>query len=253
MRNAHIYFNLLLSGIATAVFATNCVVNGGDGNSDGTTCNAGDKASCTCGAGKTGERTCNSSGTGYGSCVCAGSTGGTGAGGDAAGGAANGSGGDATTNGGAAAGGEANATGGASSSYGGAAGESAGGAAAALDACDTCMSNTCSTELDACLADPTCFSDQADGSGQYEQVTACVEELRATQAVKRADLRDCGIVAISGTGFDWPPPEMAVTTTNVINCMAMGVPNDSTWADDANIDTPWPTTSCAKLSCTSQL
>jgi hypothetical protein len=111
----------------------------------------------------------------------------------------------------------------------------------------------CGQEFDACVSDSACYTGDSSAPGQYELVVACVENLRVMQKVKRVDLRDCGIDAVNATGTLWPPNGMAVTTTNIMNCMAMGQPNDNTWASSTNVTQPWPTTSCAALACTSQL
>jgi len=123
-----------------------------------------------------------------------------------------------------------------------------------LDACDKCLDMQCGKELDDCLADPVCFSGDPQDPGQYEQVTSCVEQLRTRQAVKRPDLRNCGLTV--GTGSGWPPDGMADTTTNLINCMATGqtmIPMNNSWADTQNLSQPWAPASCAKLACTSMV
>jgi hypothetical protein len=123
-----------------------------------------------------------------------------------------------------------------------------------LDACDTCLDMQCGPELDACLNDPICFTGDPQDPGQFEQVIACVEQKRTMQSVKRPDLRSCGLVV--GTGTGWPPDGMADTTTDVINCMATGqsmVPMNNSWADQQNLSQPWAANSCAKLACTAMV
>jgi hypothetical protein len=123
-----------------------------------------------------------------------------------------------------------------------------------IDDCDKCLVMQCSKELEACLDDPACFSGDPQDPGQYEGVIACVEQKRTTQAVKRADLVDCGLVAVPGVG--WPPDDMADTTTDLINCMATGqtmVPMNNSWANSTNINMAWAPNSCAKLACTSKV
>ena len=119
-----------------------------------------------------------------------------------------------------------------------------------LDPCDACTQSQCASELDACLSDSSCF--EGDGSGQYEQVIACVDATRVSQVVKRQDFIDCGNeVGLSGTG--WPPVGMTTETTNLMNCIAMGQPNNNSWADSTMRSMVWPTNSCAKLACTAKL
>ena len=117
-----------------------------------------------------------------------------------------------------------------------------------LDPCDACTQSQCASELDACLSDSSCF--EGDGSGQYEQVIACVDATRVSQVVKRQDFIDCGNeVGLSGTG--WPPVGMTTETTNLMNCIAMGQPNNNSWADSTMRSMVWPTNSCAqaRLHC----
>jgi hypothetical protein len=123
-----------------------------------------------------------------------------------------------------------------------------------VDSCDQCMVMNCSQEFDDCFADPMCISGDPMKPGQYEVVTACVEQLRTSRAVKRVDLRNCGLTV--GTGSAWPPVGMADSTTNIINCMATGqtnVPMNNSWADPQNVTQPWAPNSCAKLACTSMV
>jgi hypothetical protein len=123
-----------------------------------------------------------------------------------------------------------------------------------VDSCDQCMVMKCSQEMNECFADPMCISGDPMAPGQYEIVTACVEQLRTMTAVKRGDLRMCGLRV--GTGTAWPPVGMADSTTNIINCMATGetnVPMNNDWAAPQNLMTPWAPTSCAKLACTSMV
>jgi hypothetical protein len=122
-----------------------------------------------------------------------------------------------------------------------------------LDPCDKCLDMQCGTELDACLKDDMCFTGDPQNPGQYELVVACVENLRVTQKVRRVDFRDCGIDTVNASGTAWPPIGMAQTTTNVMNCMAMGQPNDNTWASSTNVTQAWPTNSCAALACTAMI
>jgi hypothetical protein len=243
---------LLVSSVAVVALVSSCTIetktsDGGDGGST---------------SGTTGG---TSSGT----------TGGTDAatGGSAAitGGSNSTTGGAAATTGGSTAmtGGSSATTGGASSAgaggdeviggNGGAGGEPAGGAGAggaSYDDCDACLDAKCTKELDACSADSQCISDAVDGSGQYEQVAVCVDTIRKTRPVKRADLRDCGNSVGQSSNNVWPPGGMTVATIDLINCMATGVTDEagnSAWANQANISNAWAPASCAKLACTSQL
>jgi hypothetical protein len=123
-----------------------------------------------------------------------------------------------------------------------------------VDSCDQCMVMKCLTEMNACLNDSQCFTGDPMDPGQYETVIACVEQLRTMRAVKRIDLRTCGLRV--GTGSAWPPVGMADTTTDVINCMATGqtmIPMNNSWADSQNVTQPWAPDSCAKLACTSMV
>src|SRR6266511_923736 len=123
-----------------------------------------------------------------------------------------------------------------------------------VDSCDQCMVMKCSTEMDDCLNDTACFTGDPGAPGQYEQVTACVEQLRTMRSVKRIDLRTCGTRV--GTSSDWPPVGMADTTINVINCLATGqtmVLMNNGWASTAQVMDPWAPNSCAKLACTSMV
>ncbi|HKQ68152.1 MAG TPA: hypothetical protein VJT73_02370 [Polyangiaceae bacterium] len=125
------------------------------------------------------------------------------------------------------------------------------------DQCDDCIVAQCAVEFDECVAEPICLAPNANApKGQYDLVVDCVDMKRVTQPVKRADFRDCGVQVVNQFGTLWPPIGMHDTTTNLMNCIANGptdVPDKSSWANSANINSPWPLRSCAKLACTAKL
>jgi hypothetical protein len=241
---------LLVSGLVVGALVSSCTIetksgDGSGGSSSGTT---GGTSSGT---------------TGGSAATTGGSEANTGGSAATTGGSAATTGGSATTTGGSSAAGAGGSSAGAGGDdtqvggNGGAANAGAGGeGGVSFDDCDTCLDTKCTAELDACLADTQCISDDLNGSGQYEQVVACVEGIRTTRPVKRIDLRDCGNSVGSNLNNLWPPDEMTVATVDLINCMATGVANEagnSAWANQANVTNAWAPASCAKLACTSQL
>jgi hypothetical protein len=210
--------------------------------------------------GKSGATGGTSATTGGGSSETGGSSTTTGGSTSTTGGSTSTTGGSTSTTGGAiTSGGASSGAGGEAGGAGGAGGDgeqggNGGAGGASFDDCDSCLDAKCQKELDACLLDPLCVSDAGDGSGQYEQIVVCVDQIRTTRAVKRVDLRTCGTQV--GTNDLWPPDGMADTTRNLINCMATGVTNEAendAWANSSNVSNPWAAGSCAKLACTSQL
>lgn len=243
MKSARSLSRLLVSGAAVAALVSSCTIEtrSGDskgGSSSGTTGgNSGTTGGSESATGGTSANTGGSSGTtGGSSATTGGNTATTGGGSsDAAG-----SGGEETIGGGA----------------GGMGGDAGGQGGASFDDCDTCLDAKCTNELDACLDDPVCFTGDIDNPGQYEQVVRCVDTIRLTRPVKRADLRDCGNSVGSSLSTLWPPEEMSVATVDLINCMATGVANESgnsAWANSSNIMNVWAPGSCAKLACTAVL
>lgn len=270
------YLQLLLGPLAAALVLANCTVKEG---SDGDSCTKGDKDSgCECPGGAVGYQVCNSQGV-YGSCVCPGTSGdgtsgSTGSSGSGAGTTNGTAGKTGTSQGGSGNGSQAGAgndtTEGGADNAGGSGEGGAGGAGVAIDPddCYSCLAVQCPQELDACLNDPTCISADADGTGQYERISTCIEAERASGLVKRDVVRGCGVTIGASPDPDvisaWAPVGMAATTTNLMNCMATSgseTPN-ADWANsDANFPvdaqnnvkpTAWPADSCAKLSCTSK-
>jgi hypothetical protein len=275
------YWSLLVFALGAVALVPDCTIK----TTTSDDCTPGSRIDCTCPGGSSGEKVCNASGLGYGVCSCGRSTStsssssvsstsasgsatvGVGVGGASASSATT------TTSSSVSAGGASSATSSVSVGAGGSGGQGgtagAGGQADAgkdgpydagqeagtgIDACDQCVVMQCSKEFDDCFADPMCFTGDPDDPGQYEQVTSCVEQRRTMQAVKRIDLRSCGQQV--GNGIGWPPDGMSEATTNIINCMATGqtsIPMNNSWADNTNITQVWPTTSCAKLACTSMI
>jgi hypothetical protein len=237
---------LLVSGVAVGALVSSCTIE--TKSSDG----SGGSSSGTTGGTTTGTTGGSVATTGGSETTTGGSAATTGGSAATTGGSA------ATTGGSSAAGAGGDIVGGnGGAGNDGPGGQGAGGeGGASYDDCDTCLDAKCTAELDACFADTQCFSDAADGSGQYEQVVACVENIRRTRPVKRVDLRDCGNMVGSNLNTLWPPDEMTVATVDLINCMATGVANEagnSAWANQANVTNAWAPASCAKLACTSQL
>jgi hypothetical protein len=240
-----------------------------DGSSIDDTCDEGHKKSgCSCDGNVVGYQVCDADGV-YGACVCpAGGTGGTGGTGNDTGGTGNdagGAGNDTAGSGNASNGGTSNA-GAPNDGEGG----SDGGDLSDIDPddCYSCLQELCPTELSDCLNDPQCISTDTDGSGQYERISACIERERVNGLVKRDLVRGCGVTigtsSDASLAADWFPEGMAPTTTNLMNCLATSsteAPN-ADWANDPDnypvvdemvVPTPWPTKSCAKISCTSKL
>jgi hypothetical protein len=271
MKSARSVLKFVFCGIATLVVASHCTVKA---KSD--TCDRDSFKTCTCSGDRTGTKACNEDGDGYLACVCdapsntggSANTGGAAStGGSTTTGGVSSTGGASTSTGGApqGTGGAGSSTGGASQSTGGAvtaggaggAGGSGGDdeqgyAGATGDACLDCLADKCTDELDACVADTQCFSEEVDGSGQFEQISNCVESQRAAGAVKRNALRTCGIEVGSSSG--WPPDGMTEATLNLVNCLATGqsgIPNNNSWADADNLSMKWAASSCAALACTS--
>jgi hypothetical protein len=240
-----------------------CVCGKGPATDD--TCTKGDKVSgCSCAGSVVGYQVCDAEGV-YGSCVCPSGGGDGGSGGTQASLTA-GTGGVSSSTSGSSSGGSSGSSV-ASANDGGAGGE---GGTPQLDPedCEACLAALCKTELDACLDDPQCISADADGSGQYERISNCINAERVNGLVTRDKVRGCGVTIGASSDpdliSDWAPEGMAPATTNLLNCMGTSssqTPN-ADWANsDANFPvdgqgminpTPWPSDSCAKLSCTSK-
>ncbi|MEO6601405.1 MAG: hypothetical protein ABIQ16_16120 [Polyangiaceae bacterium] len=132
--------------------------------------------------------------------------------------------------------------------------------------CVDCLVDRCQAQFDACDADSNCISTNADGSGQFERISKCINEERASGLVKRDVVRGCGVTIGVSADPDvisaWAPEGMAATTTDLLNCLA-DAPGAmaASWAnDDANYPVdgndminpaPWPAGTCAKDACTS--
>jgi hypothetical protein len=242
-----------------------------DGSSPDDSCEEGNrKSGCECASKLVGYQVCDDEGV-FGSCVCPSSgAGGTGSGNDAGAGNVSGS----TSTAGTTTGGTAGTTTGGTAGGGNTSGEGgAGGTVVPTDLdpedCNACLAQLCPTELSACLQDEQCISEEVDGSGQYERISACIEGERLNGVVKRDAVRGCGVtVGVSpdaSLGADWAPEGMSPATTNLLNCLATSA-QDSPNADWANSDdnfpvdgqgninpTPWPEDSCAKLACTGKI
>lgn len=275
MKSARSVLKLVLSSAVTLLLASHCVVKT---NTDDT-CEINTFKLCTCASGESGKKACNAQGTGYGACICDGTNPGTGGSnttggsnasggsGETSGGSASGggsstggsspkggsanSGGSATTTGGAGNSGGANDAGGGGVSDAGSGGDGGG---ATGDSCIDCLSMKCGDELDACLADELCISPDSDGSGQFEQVSICVESQRPMGSVKRQALRDCGTMVSQNLNAGWPPEDMTPATLNLINCLATGssgLATSNDWAADENLMQKWVAGTCAQLACTS--
>lgn len=265
-------FAILFATLGALAAVTNCTVksvedDGKGGSSSNTTnntddkCTPGDSKDCTCTNGKKGAQECNAKGSGYAACVCDGvvDTGGTG-----------GTGNDnyaGEDTGGTTTGGTTTMGGDGSISEGGVGGVDP---FANIDPedCGACLAELCPTEWAACNADEQCLSAELDGSGQYERIqNGCIEPARLDGPVKRDAARGCGVSIGQDTDpqflVDWAPENMAASTTNLMNCMAMGAKApDASWANDPDNfpvvndevqPTPWPAGTCAKLACTSSL
>lgn len=257
--NEKSYRKFFVGTLGAGLLITNCTIknasdDGAAGNGSGT-CTPGSKITgCTCTGNVVGSQTCLADGT-YAACSCATSSDG-GSGGAAAGGAT--------------------VTGGASSTGGASGGASGAGEAGAGDSgidptdCEGCLATLCTTQWQACEADPVCLSAMTDGTGQYEEIIACINKARASGLVKRDVVRGCGVSIGESAEPDyspWAPPSMAQTTTDLMNCMAdaPGTPTAQAgaWAnDDTNYPVddmdviqpaPWPAGTCAKLACTSAI
>jgi hypothetical protein len=263
------YFKLLMASAGVGLFLANCTVK----NSSDESCERGDKdVGCECPGGLTGHQVCDSDGV-FGSCVCPDDTSSAGTKNSTAG-TTNSSGGNSNQ------GGESTATGGktytAGTSAGGGVAPATGGAGAGGEGgegpvvfpvyttCEDCLLDLCDTEMTACLADEQCFSAAADGSGEYEAISECIETARASGLVKRDAVRSCGVTFGASSDPDadfpiWAPQTMAAATTNLLNCLATSssLPTNADWANDQDTNfpngmpAPWPEDSCAKLACTS--
>lgn len=258
------YFKLLMASAGVGLFLANCTVK----NSTDDSCEKGDKdTGCACPGGLTGYQVCDSDGV-FGSCICPDDNSGAGTGNGTAGknsstGGTGNEGGEPTTSGG-----KTNTagtdTGGVAPVTGGAGGEGGAGPIVFPDyeTCEECLEDLCQTELDACLADEQCFSAAADGSGEYEAISECIEAERASGIAKRDAVRGCGVTLGASSDPDlvslWAPQGMAAATTNLLNCLATSssLTPDADWANDPanfpnDVPTAWPEDSCAKLACTS--
>lgn len=262
------YFKLLTASAAVGLFLANCTVK----NSSDDSCEKGDKdVGCACPGGLTGYQVCDNDGV-FGACVCPDDNSGAGTSNTSTAGKSN------TSTGGtnSSDGGEPASTGGKTYTAGtdaggvaavnaGAGGEGGAGPVVFPDyaTCEECLDDLCKAQLDACLGDEQCFSAAADGSGEYEAISECIETARASGLVKRDALRSCGVTFGGSSVPDpnrpvWAPQAMAATTTNLLNCLATSSSQtpDAQWANDPNNypaagPTPWPEDSCAKLACTS--
>ena len=258
------YFKLLMASAGVGLFLANCTVKEGD------ECDKGDKDSgCDCPGNATGYQVCDGDGV-FGECICPdGNTAGTGN--DNTAGKNSSTGGTSGDEGGAPTSTAGNAgttytagtsAGGVAAVNGGAGGEGGAGMPDYMENCSACLDDLCKTELDACLADPDCFSADGDGSGEYEAISSCIETARADGLVKRDAVRGCGVTFGASPNpdlaSDWAPQTMAATTTNLLNCLATSnsQPTNADWANDPanfpnDVPAPWPADSCAKLACTS--
>jgi hypothetical protein len=252
MQRSRSFVRLVWPSLAALLLVANCTVKVEDGDGKGGAANTNGGAT-----------------SGSGGAPAAGGTVTT------QGGSATSSGGNAVANGGAAtaSGGYAGnaasggwvAKGGASAAGDTGLGGAGGAGGVAGDVCDDCLATNCPNELEACFDDIRCFNDDPDSPGQYQDMVTCLDAVRVDHPVKRVDVVDCGITvgrSATSNSFAWPPDEMAVTTTDLINCMATGEankPNNSSWSDgDPDIATDpiaqkWADGSCAKTSCTSKL
>ncbi len=266
------FFKAFLASATVGLLLASCTIK----ESSGDECEKGDRDSgCRCPDGAVGYQVCGSDGV-FGSCQCPDAPGTAGSkntsgssnssGGDDGGGSGGTNGGTTSTEtGGSGDGGSTEAVGGG--------GE--GGAPFTINPedfdpedCTACLQQLCQSELSACLDDTRCFSEEGDGSGQYERISLCIERERINGVVKRDAVRGCGVtIGISpdaDLAADWAPEGMAPATTNLLNCLATSgteTPN-ADWAnsddnfpiiDDMIVPTPWPEDSCAKLGCTSKL
>jgi hypothetical protein len=259
------YFKLLMASAGVGLFLANCTVK----NSSDESCERGDKdTGCDCPGGLTGYQVCDSDGV-FGSCMCPDDNSGAGTSNNTAG--KNSSTGGTSSEGGepAATGGKTytagTSSGGVAPVAGGAGGEGGAGPVVfpTYNTCEECLADLCQAEMDACLADEQCFSAEGDGSGEYEAISVCIEDERASGVAKRDAVRGCGVtLGLSSNpdlASDWAPQGMAPATTNLLNCMATSsslTPN-ADWANDLatnfpnDMPAPWPEDSCAKLACTS--
>jgi hypothetical protein len=280
MKSLRSSFGLLLVTFGAALLFANCKVTSVESDES---CTPNETRHCTCTNGDDGSQVCNSKGTAYNACRCEGTDGG--------GSANNGSGGDGNTategghesdggTAGSSTGGTANGGSGGTAANGGAAGSTS--AAAGMGGegganfddidptdCAACLAQLCPTQWQACEADANCQSPDLDGSGQYERIqNQCVEPERRSGVVKRDVVRGCGVSIGRSTDpdylSDWAPEDMAQSTIDLMNCMAMGSRSpDGSWANDPNnfpVDdeqvihpVPWPDGTCAKLACTSKV
>jgi len=272
MKSMRSSFALLLSTFGAVVLMANCTVKESSTGDDGSTCTKGAKRSgCDCPGNAVGSQTCGSDGT-YGSCVCPGTTN--------TGGSANNNGGETSTptagktstTGGYATGGAYGAGGAGgdnvSPAEAGAGGEAQGGAPA-IDPTDClgCLQTLCQPQFDACTANDICSGANADDPGQIGPILQCITDARADGLVTRDKVRGCGVTLGASSdpdnlAFAWAPAGMDPTTTELVNCLAMGDGDPDTtvdvnWANDDNnfLPTmkPWPAGTCAKLACTSQI
>ncbi len=255
------YFQLLLSSVTVGLFLANCTVQ--QAKDDGS-CDKNDKQSgCKCGDGSVGYQVCDSDGV-FGSCVCPDPNSGGGSSNNGTAGKTNTPlGGEPSSS---PTGGKSSGT--AGTTYAGeggtpvvdpAAGGAGGAPAVTFDPedCEACLAVLCKDELATCLDDATCAS-------QYTQIIGCVDNVRVTMLAKRDAVRGCGVNVGSSPNASlqdvWAPQQLVDEATNLLNCMATSsaVAPNADWANDLdtnfpnNVPAPWPTDSCAKLSCTSK-
>jgi hypothetical protein len=281
MNSKRSIWKLLLGGASLGLFFTNCTIQSasdkgtaGDtgtaatGNISSGSCTKGATLNgCDCPGKLTGYQICGSSGTYAPSCTCP----------DV------GEGGAPAENGGASsvAGKPSSGGGGYAGTYvapeAGATGDAGAAGVAGLHIdptdCTGCLTQLCAPEFAACAAedeknppDPQspgdyCLSSTSDGSGQIEEIMACITAQRASGLVKRDVVRACGSsigASASLSFFTWAPKNMTASTEALMNCMAddPNETNPGAWATDENNfppagPLPWSDGTCAKFSCTS--
>lgn len=258
------YFKLLMASAGVGLFLANCTVK----SSSDESCEKGDKAvGCDCPGSLTGHQVCDSDGV-FGACVCPDDNSGAGTKNSSTAGTSTDEGGAPASTGGKSGNTAGTDSGGVAPVAGGAGGAGGEGGAGPVvfptyNTCEDCLLDLCQAEMDACLADEQCFSAAADGSGEYEAISECIEAERAKGGVAKRDaVRGCGVtLGLSSNpdlASDWAPQGMAPATTNLLNCLATSsseTPN-ADWANDPanfpnDVPTAWPEDSCAKLACTS--
>ena len=239
-----ISFALLLSTFGAVVLMANCTVkesSGDDDDSSTSGCTKGKVVTgCLCTGNTVGSQTCGSDHK-YGACECPdGQT--------SLGGSASNNGGESSTptagktsTGGYSTGGAYGAGGAGgdnvSPAEGGAGGEAQGGAPA-IDPTDClgCLQALCQPQFDACTANDICSGANADDPGQSGPSWQCITDARADGLVTRDKVRGCGVTLGASSdpdnlAFAWAPEGMDPTTTELVNCLAMGDGDPDTTVD----------------------